>query len=77
MLPMYYGTAGVQAMEQAGPPGPDGWVEIELAVETQTIAIGDLLRLGAEAEVLAPPELRNAIGEAAALLAARYAIPSS
>jgi hypothetical protein len=45
---------------------------VELPVETQSVAVGDLLRMGADAEVLGPPELRRAVAEAVAALAARY-----
>ncbi|MEU6058459.1 WYL domain-containing protein [Streptomyces sp. NPDC047097] len=72
LLPMMYGAAGGRALAQAREPGPDGWVETELAVEASTVAVGDLLRLGPDAEVLGPPELRRAVAEAVTALAARY-----
>lgn len=43
------------------------------AVEAQAVAVGDLLRLGAEAEVLGPPELREAMAQTVAELVSRYA----
>ncbi len=42
-------------------------------METRAVAVGDLLRLRTEAEVLGPAELRHAVGEAVDVLAARYA----
>lgn len=75
LLPMQFGAPGVRALEGAGPPDGDGWAEVELPVESQAVAVGDLLRLGAEAEVLGPPELRAAVAGAVAVLADRYAIP--
>lgn len=72
LLPMRFGAAGVRALADAGPPDADGWVRTELAVESDSVAVGDLLRLGAEAEVLGPPDLRRALAEAVAELAARY-----
>ncbi|MDN0194214.1 WYL domain-containing protein [Streptomyces sp. S.PNR 29] len=72
LLPMQFGSAGVRALEGAGPPDGEGWVEVELAVESEAVAVCDLLRLGTEAEVLGPPELRRAVGEAVAVLAERY-----
>ncbi|WP_405495965.1 helix-turn-helix transcriptional regulator [Streptomyces sp. NBC_00096] len=72
LLPMYFGAAGVRALADAGPPGPDGWAHTELAVESGSVAVGDLLRLGAEAEVLGPPDLRRDLAEAVAELARRY-----
>ncbi|MDN3266278.1 WYL domain-containing protein [Streptomyces sp. MA15] len=73
LLPMQFGAAGARALAEAGAPDADGWVEVELAVESEAVATGDLLRLGVEAEVLGPPELRRAVAEAAAVLAERYA----
>ncbi|MCF3180493.1 WYL domain-containing protein [Streptomyces polychromogenes] len=73
LLPMQFGAPGARALEGAGPPDAEGWVEVELSVESRAVAVGDLLRLGAEAEVLGPPELRAAVAEAVGVLAARYA----
>ncbi|WP_409471275.1 helix-turn-helix transcriptional regulator [Streptomyces sp. HC307] len=73
MLPMQFGAAGARALEGAGPPDAEGWVQVEMPVETQAVAVSDLLRLGTEAEVLGPPELREAIAQTAAALASRYA----
>jgi predicted DNA-binding transcriptional regulator YafY len=72
LLPMQFGAVGANALAGAGPSDQEGWVEVELPVETQPVAVSDLLRLGAEAEVLGPPELRRAIAEAVGTLAARY-----
>ncbi|MGW6619372.1 helix-turn-helix transcriptional regulator [Streptomyces erythrochromogenes] len=73
LLPMQFGAAGTRALADAGPPDADGWVRISLAVESEAIAVGDLLRLGTEAEVLGPPALRRALAETVAALAGRYA----
>ncbi|MEV0241916.1 YafY family protein [Streptomyces sp. NPDC050674] len=72
LLPMQFGAAGARALEGAGPPDGDGWVEVELPVESEAVAVGDLLRLGPEAEVLGPPGLRQAVARAVAALADRY-----
>ncbi|MFD7667823.1 helix-turn-helix transcriptional regulator [Streptomyces sp. NPDC059788] len=77
LLPMQFGTAGSQALEGAGPPDPEGWVLVDLPVEPPAVAVGDLLRLGTEAEVLGPPELRAAVARTAGELAQRYAAPES
>ncbi|MFI6503117.1 helix-turn-helix transcriptional regulator [Nonomuraea typhae] len=45
---------------------------IELAVESVQVAFTQVLRFGAEAEVLAPPELRAMVGATAARMAALY-----
>ncbi|MGW0823574.1 helix-turn-helix transcriptional regulator [Streptomyces sp. NPDC002845] len=73
LLPMQFGAAGTRALEGAGPPDAEGWVQVEMPVETQAVAVSDLLRLGIEAEVIGPPELRAAIAQTAATLASRYA----
>lgn len=75
LLPMLFGTAGAQALAQAGPPDDMGWVPVEMRVETPSIAVGDLLRLGADAEVLEPPELREAIARTVTALANQYSVP--
>ncbi|WP_455711394.1 helix-turn-helix transcriptional regulator [Streptomyces hirsutus] len=72
LLPMQFGAVGVRALRGAGPPDGEGWVEVELSVESEAVATGDLLRLGTEAEVLGPPGLRQAVAGAVAVLAERY-----
>ncbi|MEU6865742.1 transcriptional regulator [Streptomyces sp. NPDC046876] len=72
LLPMQFGAAGSRALAEAGPADADGWTAVRLPVEVQSVAVGDLLRLGTEAEVLSPPELRRALAETVALLAERY-----
>lgn len=73
LLPIQFGASGSRALEGAGPPDQDGWVRVHLAVETEPVAVSDLLRLGTEAEVLGPPGLRRAMAEAVTVLAERYA----
>ncbi|MFF8774232.1 helix-turn-helix transcriptional regulator [Kitasatospora sp. NPDC015120] len=73
LLPVQFGAAGARAVAAAGPPGADGWVEVDLAVENTAVAVGDLLRLGPEAVVLGPPGLRAAVAAAATAVARHYA----
>lgn len=54
-------------------PGADGRVEVVVPTESVEHAATDFLRLGAEAEVLAPSALRDAMAAAARRLAALYA----
>lgn len=56
----------------AAVPDPDGWVEVEVPVESEAIALTQLLQFGPEVEVIAPAGLRQRIAGAAALMAARY-----
>ncbi|MET0274674.1 MAG: YafY family protein [Phenylobacterium sp.] len=60
----------------ASAPDADGWVRVEVPIEIESIghAAAEMLKLGAEAEVLDPPELRAKMGEIAAALAATYLV---
>lgn len=64
--------AAERALAVAGPPDRYGWVETELPVESVPVAASQLLGLGAEVEVLYPPELREQLAETADRLAALY-----
>ncbi|MCB5165053.1 WYL domain-containing protein [Streptomyces bambusae] len=74
LLPMQFGSAGTRALAGAGAPDADGWVEVDLDVEHDPVAVSDLLRLGPTAEVLHPEHLRTALAEAAAGLAEMYGV---
>ncbi|MEV0237336.1 YafY family protein [Nonomuraea sp. NPDC050786] len=67
-------TPGVvaAARETAGPPDEEGWTRVAVPIESIEHALGELLRLGTDVEVLAPAELRDRMGATAAELAARY-----
>ncbi|MQS09826.1 helix-turn-helix transcriptional regulator, partial [Streptomyces alkaliphilus] len=75
LLPMRFGAVAVEALEGAGPPDGEGWIRVAMRVETTTVAVGDLLSLGAEAEVIGPPELREAVAREAEVTARRYTSP--
>ena len=60
------------ARAEAGPPGPDGWLVTRVPIESVRHGHIELLKLGAEAEVLDPPELRAQFTETARGLAATY-----
>lgn len=49
-----------------------GWHTVTLPVAFDRLAVADMLRFGAEIEVLGPPEFRAAIASAAAATAALY-----
>ncbi|MFG2891318.1 WYL domain-containing protein [Streptomyces sp. NPDC048248] len=43
--------------------GDDGWVEAVIPIEGTEHACGELLRLGADVEVVAPADLRRAMAD--------------
>lgn len=53
--------------------GADGWAEVVVPIESVEHAAIDFLRLGAEAQVLEPPELRAAMAATSRRIAALYA----
>ncbi|MBM2616241.1 YafY family transcriptional regulator [Actinoplanes sp. LDG1-06] len=61
-----------EALEQAEPPDPDGWVRTRLRVESVEVAYSYMLRLGPEVEVIEPGPLRARLAEAAGRTAALY-----
>jgi predicted DNA-binding transcriptional regulator YafY len=64
------------AQASAGLPDAEGWVTVTLPIESIDHATAMLLRLGADAEILAPAGLRQAISETVTALAAIYAVPA-
>ncbi|MFI1001878.1 helix-turn-helix transcriptional regulator [Streptomyces galbus] len=66
-------TGPAQAAVRAhGWTDADGWTVAEVPIESVDHAHGEFLRLGADVEVLGPPELRERIARTAAELARRY-----
>ncbi|MFI1091429.1 helix-turn-helix transcriptional regulator [Streptomyces sp. NPDC020917] len=61
-----------QALAATGQPEPDGWTRATLPTESLEQAHGAFLAMGAEAEVLAPPELRELLAATVRALAAVY-----
>ncbi|HEY7031548.1 MAG TPA: YafY family protein [Thermomicrobiales bacterium] len=73
LFPHLFSPAAMRAaLASAEPPDADGWTRVTVPVESVKHAPVQLLRLGAEAEVLAPPEIRQAVAEAARALAELY-----
>ncbi|MFC4912478.1 helix-turn-helix transcriptional regulator [Actinomadura gamaensis] len=68
----YLDASAVRAARESACPVEDGWVEVTVPVESPDRAVLDLLRLGTDAEVLGPPELRARMAEIVTALAARY-----
>lgn len=53
-------------------PGADGWAELTVPIEEVSWATREMIKAGAEVEVLSPPELREAVAEVARRMAALY-----
>ncbi|MEV4168884.1 YafY family protein [Nonomuraea sp. NPDC049709] len=67
-------TPGVvaAARESAQPPDDDGWTRVTVPIESIEHAVGEFLRLGTDAEVLSPGELRHRLAATTYELARRY-----
>jgi predicted DNA-binding transcriptional regulator YafY len=72
-LPQALGPHASTAPGGGGAPDAEGWVALPLVFESLEIARSSLLALGPIVEVLEPPELRDAVREAAAGVRALYA----
>jgi predicted DNA-binding transcriptional regulator YafY len=57
------------ALAAAGPPDVDGWVTVEVPVESDAIGGSQLLALAGEVEVLSPVSVRQSLAAAGAALA--------
>jgi predicted DNA-binding transcriptional regulator YafY len=66
------GEETLQAAVRIGEPDPDGWVHLRLVAEWPRDVHARMLALGAFAEVLDPPELRERMITSARDLLARY-----
>jgi predicted DNA-binding transcriptional regulator YafY len=60
------------AASSAEAPDSEGWTRVVIPIESIDHAAGELVKLGAEGEVLAPALLRARMGETARRLAALY-----
>ncbi|WP_433236007.1 helix-turn-helix transcriptional regulator [Streptosporangium sp. CA-135522] len=63
---------GDAALAEAGPPDERGWIVVRLPIESIKHGPWVLLRLGADIEVLEPPELRARMAATVAELAELY-----
>lgn len=69
----YLGAVGAKAVRDAEePPDRDGWQRVALPVEAGAPALGELLRFGAELEVLEPDGLRREVADAVRKMGALY-----
>lgn len=65
--------AAKDALDGASEPDDHGWREATLRMESVGVALHELLRFGEHLEVLDPPELRDAMADAARGMVERYA----
>jgi predicted DNA-binding transcriptional regulator YafY len=64
--------AARRALAAADPPDDDGWVALDLEVESEEVAATQLAGLGDAFEVVAPPELRARMADVGRAMAARH-----
>ncbi|CRK62041.1 Transcriptional regulator, DeoR family [Alloactinosynnema sp. L-07] len=73
MLGDVLGPAATRAADEtATPPDAEGWRTATIPIETLDHAVGQLLRLRAEVEVLGPADLRTRMADTAAAIGALY-----
>jgi predicted DNA-binding transcriptional regulator YafY len=53
------------AVANAGPPDEDGWLCTTVPIESVRHGVTELLKLGADVEVISPPELRQRLADTA------------
>ncbi|MFA1543702.1 helix-turn-helix transcriptional regulator [Actinomadura monticuli] len=70
LLPPTMARAAIDAADTA--PDTDGWTRVTLPIESVRHAHVEFLKLGADVEVLSPPELRDMITATVRALATRY-----
>ena len=56
---------GVAATPDLGPPDSDGWTEVELMLESEEVALAQLIALGGGVSVLDPASLRRSLRDIA------------
>jgi predicted DNA-binding transcriptional regulator YafY len=63
------------AYASASAPADDGWIEVTIPIESVDQAVRELLRFGADAEVLAPADVRERLTDTLAALVRIYDPP--
>ncbi len=72
-LPLLLGAVESRAArDTVGEPDSEGWARVVLPIESLPHAEANMLRLGAEAEVIEPVELRDRIAQTVREMTARY-----
>jgi predicted DNA-binding transcriptional regulator YafY len=67
------GSRAVDDAERLAEPDPDGWLRLRLRLDWPPEVPGHLLSVGADLEVIDPPETRDRLIELARRVVARYA----
>jgi len=67
--------AGLHIERRTSADGREGWVEAWVRIDSVEAAALDMLALGAEVEVIHPPELRARVRETAWRIAGLHAVP--
>ena len=57
-LPYLWEPATIEAAHQSAAPDANGWTRVTIPIESAEQALPELLKLGADAEILGPPALR-------------------
>lgn len=57
-LPYLWEPATIEAAHRSAAPDADGWTRVKIPIESAEQALPELLKLGADAEILDPPTLR-------------------
>jgi predicted DNA-binding transcriptional regulator YafY len=68
-------TVALAAADSAVPTADEGWVEVQVPIESVAHAASEMLRLGDQARVLAPAALRRALHGTAQRMALAHADP--
>ncbi|MDF5757407.1 MULTISPECIES: YafY family protein [Streptosporangiales] len=75
-LPQLWDSAMSDAAHRtATPPDPDGWTRVTIPIESVEQALPEFLKLGADAEILTPAELREHIAQTLDALTRIYRRP--
>ena len=72
LLPRVVGEGVRRQIEAAGPPDASGRITLALTFPSFEVACGQILALGADVEVVDPPDLRAALRDLAARVLALY-----
>jgi predicted DNA-binding transcriptional regulator YafY len=66
------GAAVKEAARETARPAGRGLIEVSIPIETPDQAVSDMLRLGADVEIIEPAELRQRVAREAAAIASRH-----